>query len=266
MFQPVLPLSGYAGWRFLERTLEVQQAAFVESPSLRRDTDAFREKIGGIRTAEDLVNDRQLLSVALGAFGLDDDIDNRFLIRKVLEDGYTKPEALGNRLSDSRYGELARAFGFGEGLPPRTGLSFFADEIIDRYETKQFERAVGDQDNSMRLALNLAGGLNDVLGSTTSTNARWFSVMGSPPLRAVFETALGFPSSFGSLDVDQQLEQFKSRAEATFGTSDLAEISSDENREKLIRLYMIRNEIASNSASSSGSIALALLSQPAVAF
>jgi hypothetical protein len=61
------------------------------------------------------VGDRRLLEVALGAFGLDDDIRNRFFIRKVLEEGTTSPSRrFANRLSDKRYLALAETFGFGD--------------------------------------------------------------------------------------------------------------------------------------------------------
>ena len=259
-FQPVLPLSGYAGWLFLERTADTQRATFNESVPMQRATDAFREKIGAIRSAEDLVNDRALLGVALGAFGLDDDINNKFFIRKILEEGTREPEALANRLADNRYADFSEAFGFGEVGGPRTALSFFADEIIDRYEAKQFEKAVGDQDTDMRLALNLAPALGDIVDGSASDTARWFGMMGNAPLRSLFETALGFPSSFGTIDLDQQLEQFRDRSQATFGTSQIGDLLSPENQEKMIRLFMIRSE-AANMDYSGTSVALTLMQQ-----
>ncbi len=76
-FQPVVPLGGYAGWAFLNRTQTAQQSAFDESATIVRQTSYFEENIGNITTAEDLVNDRRLLEVALGAFGLDEDINNK---------------------------------------------------------------------------------------------------------------------------------------------------------------------------------------------
>ncbi len=103
-----------------------------KSPVIQRDTDYFLENIGKIDTAEDLVNDRRLLSVALGAFGLDEDIDSKYFIRKVLEDGTLDPEALSNKLADKRYLDFSQAFGFGDyGIPPRTKVSDFATEIVD---------------------------------------------------------------------------------------------------------------------------------------
>ena len=101
-FQPVIPLTGYLGWRFLERTSDAQQDIFAKSQPVQRATDHFREKIGKVNSAADLVNDRQLLSVALGAFGLDADINNRAFIQKVLEDGTLSQDALANRLADNR--------------------------------------------------------------------------------------------------------------------------------------------------------------------
>ena len=258
-FQPIVPMSGYVGWRFLQNTLESQQATFNQSQSVARETDYFREKIATIQTAEELVSDRRLLGVALGAFGLDEDIDNRFFIQKVLSEGTADDEALASRLSDSRYATLSDTFGFGETGLPRTGLAFFADAIINRFEVKQFERAVGEQNNDLRAALNLEAGLQGVLSATSGADARWFSVMGDPPLRRVFEYALGLPSSIAGLDLDLQLEQFQSRAQAVFGTRDVSDFTDPEQQEKMIRLFLIRSEAEQVGSFGSGSVALSLL-------
>jgi hypothetical protein len=260
-FQPVVPISGYAGWKFLERTSDTQRAAFAESRPIQTATDRFRDGIGSVTTAEQLVADRDLLRVALGAFGLDDDLNNRFFIRKILEGGTQDRDALANRLSDSRYAKLADAFGFGDVGPPRTRAPGFADEIIDRYESRQFERAVGESDNSMRLALNLEPALRDIVSANRSGDAQWFALMGNPPVRKVFETALGFPPSFGSIDIDQQLDQFKARSEAVLGTDRLDEVLSEDSRDKLIRLFMVRDATQSAVAPGGGSVALTLLQQ-----
>lgn len=258
-FQPVIPLTGYTGWLFLDRTADQQRATFNEGAEITRTTDSFRERIGNIQTAADLVADREVLSVALGAFGLDDDIDNSFFIRKVLEEGTIDSDSLANKLSDSSYAEFSKAFGFGSDEITRTGFPFFTDEIIDRYEAEQFEIAVGEQDNDLRLALNLGSDITDLVEDSTSDTADWFGMMGNTALRTMFETALGFSSSFGSIDLDQQLEQFQARAKATFGTDVMNELASEENQEKLIRLYLVRSEANAITASSGGSIALQLL-------
>lgn len=259
-FQPIVPMGGYAGWRFLERTLETQQTAHAESAPIRRLTDHFRNAIGTVETLDDFMADRQLVQVALGAFGLGDDIGNTAFIRKVLEEGTFEERAFANRLSDRRYAAFSEAMGFGNiGGPGRTHLSGFADEIVSAFETGRFAGAVGAVDNDMRLALNLDTGLQDVLDRHEGVDSRWFAIMGTPPLRAMFETGLGFPPAFGQIDIDQQLDQFKERARQALGSEDPAAFATPEAREELIRLYMIRSEARQIGASQGGSIALTLL-------
>jgi hypothetical protein len=258
-FQPVVPLSGYLGWRFLDRTLETQQSTFAASQPVARATDYFRENIVKVRTAEDLVADRQLLSVALGAFGLDDDINSTAFIRKVLEDGTLSDDALANRLSDNRYAEFSRAFGFGDLSAPKTGLSTFAADIIGRFETQQFARAVGQQDNDLRLAMNIRTGIEDIVARNSTNTGQWFSIMGNAPLREVFQTALGLPSSIASIDVDRQRDIFEERAQAVLGSGELADFADPAQQEKLIRMFLVRSEANQIGAFSGASTALTLL-------
>ena len=67
-YQPVVPAGGNLGWTFLKQTREAQQEAFDNSSIIARDTDYFRENIGKIQSAEELVADRRLLTVALSDY------------------------------------------------------------------------------------------------------------------------------------------------------------------------------------------------------
>lgn len=258
-YQPIVPFSGFAGWSFLNRTMEKQQAAFSASSEIQRNEDYFREKIGSIKTAEELVGDRRLLSVALGAFGLDDDIDNKFFIRKVLDEGSLDGDALANKLSDKRYLALTQAFGFGDYTTPRTVLSNFPDEILGQYETRQFEIAVGNSDNDMRLALALQRDLPALAAKTNTETTKWYSIIGSSTMSTVFQTALGLPRSVGSLDVDAQVKMYAAKADQLFGSSDPAQFSDGETLEKLTRDFLLRSQLSTSGSISSGDAALTLL-------
>lgn len=259
-YTPVIPLGGLAGWAFLKRTLGTQQAAFAASASIKRDEDYFREKIGSIKTAEQLVSDRRLLTVALGAFGLENDINNKFFIRKVLEDGTLKVDALSNRLADKQYLAFSRAFGFGDFSVPRTQLSDFADKILDQFRTRSFETAVGRQNDTMRLALNAERELPALAARTgSSEDTLWFTVMGNAPLRQVFQTAFGLPSSFGTLDLDRQLNTYKSRAEAAFGDEGIRQFAKPEVLEALIRRFLAQSETQASASNNRTSAALTIL-------
>lgn len=260
-FQPILPLSGYAGWTFLQRTLEKQQEAHASSGQIKRDTEYFAENISKVWTAEELVNDRRLLSVALGAFGLDDDINNKFFIRKVLEEGTTSSSALANKLADKSYLKFSEAFGFGTGTLARTQLTGFADEIVSSYQERQFEIDVGDQNDDYRLALNAERELAELSTRDLSDDGKWYTVMGSEPLREVFETAFGLPSGFANLDLDVQMSMFRDKASKMFGFSEVSGFADSDKIDNLVRTFLVRSELADSPFGlSSANIALTLLS------
>jgi len=264
-FSPAIPLTGFAGWAILQRTKDSQTATMVANAQYKRDEDYFRANIGKIDTAEQLVADRRLLGVALAAYGLEGDINNKYFIQKILSDGTLKTDALANRLADKQYQKLSAAFGFGDFSTPRNKLSDFADKTLALYKARSFETAVGTQNDDFRLAMNLQRELPEIASKTTSSeNAKWFTVMGNTPLRKVFETALGLPSSTATLDLDAQLSVFKSRAKAHFGADSVSQFSDSAAMDKLVRRFLLRSETNAFSASA-GNAALTMLQQ-SVAF
>lgn len=258
-FTPVVPFGGLTGWAFLKRTDTAQREAFSNSSLVSREVQYFQEKMPKALTSEQLVQDRRLLTVALGAFGLEEDINNKFFIQKIIDEGVVDPDSLANSLADQRYAEFSEAF---NDLTRFSDPAAFAKDISDRYVERSFERAVGEQNNDFRLALNLERTFEQLGTRDTANDTKWFSVMGTPPLRRVFETALRLPSSIGSIPIDDQLNIFKSRAENVFGTSDLSELSGPEKQTEIVRSFLLQSEISQGFSISSGQTALALL-QPA---
>jgi len=258
-FQPIVPFGGLAGWSFLQNTKVAQQKAFEAAPVLERDTAYFAETIGEVKTAEDLVSDYRLLKVALGAFGLDDDLPNRAFIQKVLEEGSLDGDSFANRMVDKRYLALTEAFGFDLG-PPNTQLSDFATKIVDSYNTRQFEIAIGEQDADMRLSLALERDLGEIVGADNTANGKWYAILGNEPLLTVFQTALNIPEQSAGLDIDDQVRLMRDRAKNVFGDGEVAQFADPERIEDLNRLFLVRSQIRDLSAGmSSGAIALTLL-------
>ena len=258
-FTPVVPQSGLQGWVFLSKTMDAQKNSFNASVEVKREVEAFRERISNVWSAEELVSDRGLLSVALTAFGLEADIDNRFLIRKVLEDGTLSPDALANRFSDKRYLELSKAFGFGDFDVPRTQLSDFPDEILSAYTERKFEIAVGDQNQNLRLALSFDREILEIARNESSDTAKWFAVLGNSPLKSIIESALFLPSTFGKLPIDRQVDIFKEKVSSKFGVESFDSFRTQEVREKLRTRFFLASQIAQGGGMSGASAALSLL-------
>lgn len=259
-YSPVVPFGGLAGWQFLQRTRSAQMKAFVASGSTTRNTDYFRENISKIQSVGQLMDDRKLLTVALGAFGLEEDINNRAFIREVLMSKTNGERSLASRLSDKRYLELAKTFGFGDVSPPNTVLSDFGAKIVERYNTQAFEVAIGGIDPNLRLAASLEREIGAVVAKGASEKANWFHVLGNPALREVFLGAMQLPKSIASMDIDRQAEVMMEKATRIFGSSELSEFTESDQREKLTRLFLLRADLSpSSNAVSGGSVALAIL-------
>lgn len=163
-------------------------------------------------------------------------------------------------MGSKEYLAFSKAFGFGDFSIPNTQLSDFPDQIIAAYKARAFESAVGQQNDDMRLALNAERELQALAQKSSSDETKWFTVMGSAPLRSVFEKALGLPSGFGALDLDQQLSMFRDKASRAFGDSRIDQFTDPEAIEKLVRTFLIRSEVSAGiSFSSPAAMALQLL-------
>ena len=263
-FQPIVPHTGYVGWRFLERTVETQRMAFENSPELLRDLQYFKENIGKATTAEDLVNDRRLLKVALGAFGLEDDLNKRAYVLKALVEGTDVEDSFANRMVDKRYQKLSTAFGYGNVQGARVARSDFAESILTPFKIQKFEVAIGNSDESMRLAMVFVREIGEFAASENADNSAWFKIMGNPPMRQIFETAFGLPNSFGLLDVGKQRDIFRDKARMIFGDSSLATFTASDNVDKMLTTFFVRKQISENIGSDvRGSTALTLLKSSA---
>lgn len=258
-FSPVLPAGGLTGWNFLQKTAVQQKTVMSKQTQIQREETYFRENIGKVNSANDLMADRRLLRVALGAFGLQDDLPNRAFIRKVLEEGTLEPRSLANKLSDKRYLKLSAAFGF-DLTPPRTKVSSFPDRILEAWKNQNFERAVGEKNDALRLGMSAQRELADLANSSAGEATKWYSILGQPPLRAVFEGALGLPKAFGALPIERQKQILEEKSLGMFGDKTVSQFSKPEAIDALIRKFLIRSEVGTFSGTQSrASSALTLL-------
>ena len=248
-------IGGIAGWKIVQRSEARHIQAIAKDPVVQRTTTYFQEKIGRTMTAEDLVKDYRLLSTALSAFGLEADIANKAFIRKVLESDTGDKRSLVNRLADKRYLKMAEAFGFGTAKPAEKLAATVSRAFIQR----EFERRVGQGDETLRFALNARRELGEMGTRTSSNKTLWYEVLGNGPLRKVFEGAFGFGTTYGRLPIDRQYEEFTKAADRTLGSSSFKDLSQPDAIDRLVHNYMARSQIATSSGQNRYSAALTLL-------
>lgn len=252
--------SGAVGWQYLKATEQRQRVALESTPAIQRDTEYFRQKIESISSVAEFVGDPQLLRVALGAFGLEGDVQNRAFIEKVIRDGVDDDAALANKLADKTYLEFAKQFSVDRlsGTEPFTTEQ--VEKIVSKYNDTQFGVSLGKSDDNLRIALNLEAELEEISRSESSEDTLYYRILGDPPLRLAFETSFGLPPGFASIDIDQQAEVLKSSVAERFGTSSLKQFQDAEQIDSLVQLFLMRSSVTQvNTDSIAAQTALALL-------
>ncbi|WP_411819870.1 DUF1217 domain-containing protein [Hyphococcus formosus] len=260
-FTPAIPLGGYLGWRVFENSADRQFEAFKNTPEVTRNIEYFTENVKNALTAEDLVKDRKLLTVALGAYGLQDEIDKAAFVRKVLEEGTDDPSSFANRLNDTKWKAFAKDFGYGNLGGTRVLISSFREQVATDYMQQAFEARVGDVNTDMRLAMNFRREIATIAENPNVDRVGWYSIMGDTPLRTVLEGAFGLPASIGTADIDQQKELFEQKASQLFGGKSPAVFKDPAVVEDALRRFFVFSELENGpTASTPGSAALTLLS------
>jgi hypothetical protein len=179
---------------------------------------------------------------------------------RVLESDASDPNSLVNIITDERYLALSRALNFESEVSERQYTNDFVEAVTSNYIERQFEIAVGNTDANLRIALSFERDLNEVVERGTTNDTYWFSIMGSRPLRAVFETAFQLPTGFGRLDVDRQLSDFKDRSQALFGTDQVKDFLEPETLSEIRSQFLTQSALGSQSSTiSPNSAALTLL-------
>jgi Protein of unknown function (DUF1217) len=149
--QPVMP--AMLGYRMVEASFDKQEAAFRNSAPVKREIDYFKTAIAKVTSADDLVKDYRLFRFVLSAYGLDSQIDAKAFMKKVLAQDPNDSDSLSNKLTDSRYSDIAKAFNFYNVGNANLKKSSFIDGLVDKYVTAEFEKSTERNNPGVRLAL-----------------------------------------------------------------------------------------------------------------
>jgi hypothetical protein len=251
-------LSGYGGWKLLQATYDRQLQIHSESGQVKADRAYLKAKLAEPITKEAFLDDKRLMRVALTAFDLGGEEWKRGFIDKVLKEAADPESTFLPRLNNPKYSAFAAAFA------PVNDVITISPEVLqkiaDDFDSSSFESAVGQVDDSMRLALNYQSDIQSLIGSGSSDKAILYRLLGSVPVRTVLETATGLPTSIRKLPIETQAGMLKEALQKRFGISDLQALASSGQVEKVIGSYhSIRSISEGPSGFSPASNALTLL-------
>lgn len=258
-FKPFIVGTGVNAWSTLQSTIDRQKNAFEKREDIKNQINNFTSDMKKIQTTDALMNNYASLNVALGAFDLSDDLNNRYFIKRILDEGSINQSSLANRLQDNRYRQLAKNFSAEQFFFRNTSEDSFIRNISERYINISFEKAVGELNPDLRLALSFERNLSFVASARTN-DAAWFQVMANPPIKEVFQKIFGLPLQFGLLDIDRQHDVMQEKSKIHLGTSDLSILTKKDNIENAVRLFLLKNQMNDVNIKSPVQIALSLIS------
>jgi Protein of unknown function (DUF1217) len=182
----------------VSQNLARYQAMTAAEPAVKSATAYYEANIGSVTSINDLVGNYRLLSYALDAYGLGDQIDSTALITKVLEGGVSNPNSLANTLSNPAWKAFAAAFNFvGAGASSVTSASAVETTTGD-YVEQQLESDQGAQNAGVGLALYF----ERVAPTVTSE----YGILADPNLLEVAQTIFGLSPATSAENIDTQAQ------------------------------------------------------------
>ncbi len=104
--------STYLDYKIYANNMAQTLQRTAASPATARETQYYEQNIGSVSSVSDFVNNYQLFSYAMQAYGLSDMTTAKAFMTKVLESNLSDSTSFVNTLTDSRYKAFAEAFSF----------------------------------------------------------------------------------------------------------------------------------------------------------
>jgi hypothetical protein len=173
-------------------------------PSVKTATAYYKANIGKVKTVGQFVNNYRLLSYALQAYGLGDQINNTALIKQVLEQGTSNSHALANTLPNANWKAFANAFNFATSSGGAPSSSASVSATTDDYVEQQLEADQGQSDPGVQLALYFAR----VAPTVTSS----YGILADKNLLEVVQTIFGLAPTASAGQIDEEAKQISKLA------------------------------------------------------
>lgn len=189
-------LSTTASYLAVASNIARQQAATAAEPGVKAATTYYLAHIGKVKTVAQFVNNYQLFSYAMKAYGLGDMIHAKGLLTKVLNGGVASRSALANTLGDPRYRTFAAAFNFAASGAAATKAPSATTGTADKYIEQTLEDNVGKTNKGVALGLYFKRNASSITSG--------YGILADAKILTVVQTAFGLSATSAQGNIDQQ--------------------------------------------------------------
>ena len=165
-------ISTYLGYTIATRDMATSLNQVASQAQNKRQIDYYNANIGKVTNADDFVNDYQLYSYAMEAYGLSDMTYAKAFMKQVLTSDLSDSTSFANKLTDPRYKEFAAAFNFGTGSTDSAQSSTQEDDLIGLYQQSFTNEETSAATETSYYSQNISSvkTVDDLLGNTRLKN------------------------------------------------------------------------------------------------
>jgi hypothetical protein len=217
-------LNAVSAINMYSRQLDRLQKVVADDPQVKRETEYFLSKIASVKSADDLVKDTRLLTVATKAFGLSDMAYAKALLVKMMNGGLADSGSMANTMVDRRFKAFVETFNFGDLGEFATSFSGRMTNVAEAYKRQVLEDRAGEANPAARLALYFQRKAPDLRGG--------IDFLADKALTQFVQTALNLPTA--PVSSDEALQAAVNRIEEKV---DFADIKTPAGIEKMISRF-----------------------------
>ena len=226
-------ISTTAAYLAVSNNLSRQQAATAAQGDVKSATNYYLANIGKVKTVDQFINNYQLFSYAMKAFGLSDMTYAKGLMTKVLDGGVTSSTALANTLSDPRYKAFATAFDFAANGKTTTTTTAATTGTTAKYVEQTLE------DNQAKTNPGVSNALYFSRHASSVTSV--YGLLADSTMLSVVETAYGISTTLGQSDIDTQ-------AAVLTKVVPIADLQDGAKVAKIVSRYTAQYDVSTSSA------------------
>ncbi|MET0576592.1 MAG: DUF1217 domain-containing protein [Mesorhizobium sp.] len=211
-----------------------------QSKAVQDESNYYLANISKVKSIDEFMANDRLYAFAIKAYGIESSINNKDMMRKVLEGGIRDPNSFANSMIDRKYATFAAAFDFEAHGENATIYNPAQQPAVAKYMRQTLEEDAGVQNEGVRLGLYFERKAPDI--------KNFYDILADPALAKVARTALGLPDSFAASDIDRQAKLFDEKL-------NIDDFTDPEKLGKFLTRFTSLWEV-SNSTSSQPSIAI----------
>jgi glucan-binding YG repeat protein len=239
-------ISTMTRYQMLQTNTALTKTLTQNDAMVKRDTDYYLANISKVRTIDDFVKDYRLFSYAMKAYGLEDMIYAKALIKKVLTEGITDTKSMANKMTDTRYKEFAAAFDFAAKVDKATSQASATTKAVNKYYEYTLEKKEGEQNEGVRIALYF----KRKASSVTNT----MGLLADKALLKFVQTTFNIPMGASKADLDLQVRNLEKHI-------NIKDLQDPKKVDKLIQRFSAMYDMNNVSPATAAPV-LTLFSEP----